>query len=280
MRKYLLVLLGLVTGLLLIFLISLPDKNLHLVFCDVGQGDAILATLGTTQMLVDGGSANGRVLYCLSRHMPFWDRKVEIVVNTHPQEDHYGGLVDVVRKYQVGMFLRPDVEGMSVGWEVLNAELRKRNITQNYAKAGYKIHTNGLHFDIFNPSSSFDATPPRDLNEYSVVGNLSFGEFDALLTGDIIPPATDELASRITREVEVLKVPHHGSKNGLTQGLLEAASPKLAVISVGKNNRYGHPHSEVLRLLGSWGGRTLRTDLDGEVEIISDGKRWWVKNSD
>lgn len=271
-RKPLLILTLLILSLAFLAILSLPDKYLHVIFCDVGQGDAILATLGTNQILVDGGP-DDKVIFCLSRHMPFWDRKVEIVVNTHPQEDHYRGLVDVLRKYQVGTFLRPEVEGTSAGWEALKAELHKRNVTQNYAGAGQKIRISGLSFDILYPSESLIG---GDLNEYSVVGILSYWNFDTLLTGDIIPPATD-MAAQSVRPVEVLKVPHHGSKNGLTPKLLKLAAPKLAVISVGKNNRYGHPHEEVIQMLREVGEiRVLRTDVDGEVEIVSDGQKWWV----
>lgn len=275
MRKPFLILTLLISSLAFLFILSLPDRNLNLVFCDVGQGDAILVNYGTTQILVDGGP-DSKVVSCLSRHMPFWDRKIEVVILTHPQEDHYGGLVDVVRRYKVENFIRPDVEGTSIGWEVLKEELTKHpTVVVHFVNSGESIRYSNLHFDILNPSQGFVGS---DLNEYSVVGNLSFGEFDALLTGDVVPPVTDELASRITQEVEILKVPHHGSKNGLTNDLLEAANPKLAVISVGKNNRYGHPHEETLKILRDKDIKILRTDEDGEVEIISDGKGWWVRN--
>lgn len=275
MRKYLLVFIGLAVSLLFLALLSLPDRNLHLIFCDVGQGDAALITLGTTQMLIDGGPDN-KVLSCLSRHLPFWDRKIEVVLLTHPQEDHFGGLVDVVRRYQVETLLRPEVEGTAVGWQILLAELHKRNVTQDYAKLGTKIRYSKLQFDIFHPSASLRASPPEDLNEYSIVGQLSFGQFDALLTGDIIPSAIPTFLD-VIKPVEVLKVPHHGSKNGLTKELLEKSDPKLAVISVGKNNRYGHPHQEVISLLNDGGFGVMRTDIDGEVEVVSDGQKWWVK---
>lgn len=274
MRKYTLTFFCLLAVLVLLALFSLPDKNLHLVFCDVGQGDAILATYGAKQILVDGGPDN-KVISCLGKHMPFWDRKIEVVIVTHPQEDHYGGLVDVVRRYNVGFFLRPEVEGTSAGWQTLISELASKKIDAQFAKTGDKIRISNLHFDILHPTVASGQISFSDLNEYSVVGNLTFGEFDALLTGDIIPPASDLVAENVTG-AEVLKVPHHGSKNGLTEKLLQAANPKLSVISVGKNNRYGHPHEEVMKLLGSLGARVMRTDLEGEVEVVSDGHRWWV----
>lgn len=284
---------GLLIALLILAIFSFPDRNLHVIFCDVGQGDAILASFGTVQILVDGGpdsSING----CLGRHLPFWDRKIEVVIVTHPQEDHFTGVIDVVRRYKVGLFLHPGVEGSSAAWGVLKEELKKRSVVQKIVSSGNKIRYASLYFDILYPPREFIGSDP---NEYSIVGTLSFGEFDVLLTGDITPGISDQLALPSSRahfmvtqwnqtegstvkEVEVLKVPHHGSKNGLTNALLEKTNPKLALITVGKNNRYGHPHPEVIKLLSEKAIKILRTDLDGEVEVVSDGKRWWVKGMD
>ncbi|MBI2405427.1 MBL fold metallo-hydrolase [Candidatus Microgenomates bacterium] len=287
MPKVIITTISLLISLVVLSLLSLPDRNLHVIFCDVGQGDAILATYGTTQILVDGGP-DSKVLSCLSRHMPFWDRTVEGVLLTHPQEDHFGGLVDVVRRFEVGVFAHPDVEGTAAGWKVLKEEITRHAISEKTVHIGDIIRFTNIHFDIFNPStSSFDpelrteglgTSPSRDLNDYSVVGTLSFGQFDVLFTGDISPKMIPLFIDKIS-PVEVLKVPHHGSKNGLTRELLEKSHPVLAAISVGKNNRYGHPHSEVIRLLDDWGIRVLRTDKDGEVEVVSDGERWWIRDS-
>lgn len=272
MRNYLLVAFGLLFSLFILFLFSLPDRNLHITFCDVGQGDGIIISYGTTQMVVDGGPDRS-ILSCLARSMPFWDRKVELAVVTHPQEDHYAGIIDLVRLYNVEMFLSPDVEGESAGWKVLKSEMEKRKIKQKTVNENDSIRTSSLLFDIYNPIPSFVS---KEINDYSIAGMLEFGDFNVLLTGDIIPPLTDQVANRV-KDAEVLKVPHHGSKNGLTQALLEASRPQLAVISVGKKNRYGHPSKETLDLLEKAGVKTLRTDLDGTVEVISDGKRWWVR---
>lgn len=258
-------------SLLILVISSLPDRNLHVIFCDVGQGDAILVTYGTTQILIDGGPDN-KVLSCLSRHIPFWDRGVEVLIVTHPQLDHFGGFIDVLRRYEVELVLKPEVEGEIIEWDEFKQEMTKHSaIEGHYVMAGQSIRYSKLSFDIFNPVQGCVGT---DLNEYSIVGNLSFGEFDILLTGDIGPPVVDYIDN--IKPVEVLKVPHHGSKNGLTEDLLKKSSPKLAVISLGKKNRYGHPHEEVLEMLGEANVKVLRTDIEGEIEIVSDGKKWWV----
>ncbi|MBI3290628.1 MBL fold metallo-hydrolase [Candidatus Microgenomates bacterium] len=272
MRKYSIIFITFLLSLLLLFVFSLPDRNLHFIVCDIGQGDALLVTLGTMQILVDGGP-DKKVLSCLGKHMPFWDRKIDIVMVTNPDLDHYGGLVDVVRNYQVGTFIRPNKEGDAAGWNILLGEVNKRKIPQHFAKTGQQIRYTDLHFDILHPASDFIAS---SINEYSVVGTLSYREFDVLLTGDIMPPATNIAASGV-HSVEVLKVPHHGSKNGLTQEMLLKSDPKLALISCGRNNRYGHPHEEILDMLAAAHVKTLRTDQDGEIEVVSDGQSFWLK---
>ena len=267
--KYILGFLTLISIAVWLAVFTYPDDKLHIIACDVGQGDAILATYGTTQILVDGGP-DSSVVSCLGRHMPFWDRQVELLIVTHPQLDHFGGMVDVVRRYNVGQFLWNGQDANTEGWKTLRSELDNRKIPMNQLSSGYKIRYSNLHFDILHPDQDFIG---RDINEYSIINTISFGEFDVLLTGDIMPPATD-IAAPLVRPVEVLKVPHHGSKNGLTQLFLENAAPGLAVISVGEKNRYGHPSPETLQLLEESGIKILRTDRDGEVEVISDGKSW------
>ena len=242
--------------------LALPDNKLHLVVCDVGQGDAILVTYKTTQMLIDGGP-NKAVLECLARHMPFYDRRIEVVLLTHPQADHLNGLIEVLKRYTVLRFERSDVENNTDGFR----ELMGLNVGRKvYAGDEIRFMIHDLRFKILWPKKDLQS---EEINDYSIVGKLSFGDFDALLTGDAgtIAPATP---------VEVLKVPHHGSKYGMTKEWLEATGPRLAIISVGKRNSYGHPAADILKILSDEGIKILRTDLDGDVEIVSDGKKYWV----
>lgn len=284
----------LLTSVLLVFFaaFSIPDGKLHLVFCDVGQGDAVLIYQGSSQILVDGGP-DASVLSCLSKHMPFWDRKIEAVVMTHPDEDHFGGLVDVVRRYEVGMFLTPGIGKESVGFGTLKKEIENKRIGVKSLGSGDVLRNDKISIDTVWPArhASLDlaigasgnvlgATTVKNPNEFSIVQRVSYGEFDALLTGDIVPPTSDIVAEGLdgSEEIEVLKVPHHGSKNGLTKRLLDRARPKLAVISAGEKNRYGHPHEEILKMLREMGDmRVLRTDIDGEIEVVSDGRKWWIE---
>ncbi|KKU01721.1 MAG: internalization competence protein ComEC/Rec2-like protein [Candidatus Amesbacteria bacterium GW2011_GWC2_45_19] len=225
--------------------LALPDNKLHLVVCDVGQGDAILVTYKTTQMLVDGGP-NSSVLKCLGEHMPFYDHRIEVVVSTHDHMDHTGGLANVRKRYTILQF---------VG---------KNNYAGDVVKAGEIM----LRL----------VWPPRgevmeDENNNSRVGLLTYGNFRVWLTGDVNTGLLPE-----SQAADVLKVPHHGSKYGMTREWLEAVRPQLAIISAGQRNSYGHPAPEALRLLQDIGAKVLRTDRDGTVEVVSDGLKWWVRN--
>lgn len=264
---------------------TLPDDKLHVVVCDVGQGDAILVTYGTNQMLIDGGP-NDNVLGCLGRHMPFYDRKIEVVILTHPQADHLNGLVSVAERYNIQTFIK----GEQANETKIYRELMSKGLRFESMYLGDEIKMGEVRFKVVWPTREFtspsaDADPPLlisgegrvNLNDYSIGGILSYGEFDVLLTGDADERVEDDMlvAGRL-REVEVLKVPHHGSKTGMTEEWLEMASPELAIISVGRNNRYGHPREEAIKLLRDRDIKVLRTDEDGDVEIITDGKNYWI----
>lgn len=253
---------------------ALPDQRLHLVACDVGQGDAILATSGTYQVLTDGGPG-GKVLNCLSRHMPFWDREIEVVVLTHPQIDHFGGLTEVFKRYKVDTFVISGAESDTKEYQVLKKEVGSSGARVVYADVGTQLSAGKIHLDIVHPPRGMTSSDDNDL---SIVYILKFTNFEALLTGDLSPKATELiLAKDLIGPVEYIKVPHHGSRYGLTRDLLEATKPQIAVISLKKNNSYGHPHKETLDLLAEFGVKVFRTDEIGDVELVSDGIRWGLK---
>ncbi|KKS77235.1 MAG: Competence protein ComEC [Candidatus Woesebacteria bacterium GW2011_GWB1_43_14] len=268
---------------LIVFLIWLSalkydGSNLHVVACDVGQGDAILITQGASQVLIDGGP-DSRVLECLGEYLPFWDRKIELVVMTHPQKDHYGGLTEVMDRYQVDSFLKTDATSSSQDFEVLERMVGGGGIKVIQPKTGLDIRVGLMYLEIVYPPENVNIAEDRDPNDFSVVLKLKYGEFDALFTGDMGPNIVSEvIGTGLIGDIEYLKVPHHGSKNGLTQEMLEATTPEVAVVSAGRNNRYGHPHQEVLGMLDDIGVNILRTDLVGSVEVVTNGSTFWVEN--
>lgn len=258
-----------------------PDRNLHLVACDVGQGDAILASYGNVQILTDGGP-DRRVLDCLSKHIPFWDREIELIVLTHPQKDHYEGLIDVFKRYKVDNFIANRLEASSPDYQVLKREVGGQGTRVTNPTGGTVVRFGLMHLDIFWPSKNFldsELSSKRDPNDFSIQSILSLGDFDVLLTGDIGHNMADEVLAQFalsgSRRVEYIKIPHHGSKYGMTPDYLGVIEPKVAVISSGKNNRYGHPHEETLKILREKDIKILRTDEKGDIEVITDGKKWW-----
>jgi len=282
---------GIITGCILLvsFLGSLPDGKLHVTFCNVGQGDATYVRFPDGRdMLVDGGP-NDAVLACLGRHMPFWDRDITIVVNSHPQNDHVKGLVSVLQRYKVDYVVRSDITSSSDVYAQFVDAITTHHVPQRLMTAGEKISVGPASLSLIWPSQSqiarmhpgtgvLGASTDTNLNDGSLVFFLRYGSFDALFPGD----ADSHVEGRYTGDrladdhVELLKVPHHGSKTGMTQGFVDWLKPAISVISVGKNS-YGHPSAEAITMLQMIDSKILRTDQVGDIEIVSDGKRWEIR---
>lgn len=267
--KYLLGFLFLAVISLWIAFFTPKSKNFRLIACDVGQGDAILAVYGDIQVLTDGGPGE-TVLTCLEKYMPFWDREIELVVLTHPQLDHYGGLIEVFKRYKVNAFLTNDFDAGTQGLEALKNAVGGSGARVIYPGVGTRIRVGMIYLDILHPPDGLNSTK---INDYSIVTILTFRDFEALLTGDIENEIGNEIAEKgLVKDVDYIKIPHHGSKNGLTPVLLEESRPEIAVISVGKKNSYGHPNKGVLDMLFAAGAKVFRTDELGDVDLETDGK--------
>ena len=285
----------LIVGLLLLWVWQRPDDKVHLVFCDVGQGDAILISWRDKQVLVDGGPDES-VLSCLGEKMGFWDRQIEMVVVSHVQADHAAGLMAVLERYEVGQLVVADVVNDTELFWQLRQLVKEKEIEVHVPEAGERWQMGEVKMTVWWPKEklgnelAWSGETDRskvlgaqvgvsDVNKWSVVIKGSLGKFDWLLTGDIGKAEERQLvASREWEgeEIEVLKVAHHGSRYSSSQEFLEVVRPKAAVISVGKNS-FGHPTKEVLKGLGAVGAKVWRTDNEGTVEIVSDGERWWKK---
>lgn len=261
---------------------ALPDKNLHVVFCDVGQGDATLVVWGRVQILIDGGPGLA-VMECLARHVPFFDRQIEVVVVTHGHADHTSGLNSVIERYSVRHFVRGKTAAVSAELDELQALVDKKKILTSRVAGGDGLvfkrkDRQELKIQVLWPKQAAgNADFEANLNLGSVVTEINWADFSVLVTGDADAEVEKEmdLAGDVL-PVEVLKVPHHGSQTGLDKNYLKQVEPDLAVISVGKNS-FGHPAATTIEMLQSVGAEVRRTDVHGEVEIISDGKNWWVR---
>lgn len=256
---------------------GLPDGRLHVYFLDVGQGDAILIRAPDgRQILVDGGPSPTALLNELGDLLPFWDRDLDLVVLTHPDGDHVTGLIPLLDRYRVAQALdvpQSDTAAAAAAWR---ERLTAAKTPRAYAQRGMRLPVGDLHITVLNPA----ATPLRgtasDENNNAIVLRLDYGQTSLLLTGDAETEAEAALlAAGLPLRADVLKVGHHGSNGSTSAPFVAAVAPHVAVIQVGAGNTFGHPNPEVLKRLA--GAQVYRTDQQGRIEVVSDGRRVWVK---
>jgi competence protein ComEC len=278
--KKIIIFLSLVTISVWVSVFSI-DSNLHIIACDVGQGDAILIQKHTTQILIDGGP-NQNVLNCLGKHMPFWDRQIEMVILTHPEADHYSGLIDVFKNYKVVNFGQNNTNSSNQTYQVLKNVVGGTTTATSHLDRGTTIRAGMIQLDVVWPTqqnTSSNGNPiAGSTNNNGVVLLMKYAQFKALFTADVENKVSDELLG--LNEIENLnyiKVNHHGSRHGMSQKLLDAVSPQIAVISVSSRNSYGHPSAEIIDMLTKKNVKILRTDELGDVEIVTNGKDFWAK---
>jgi competence protein ComEC len=260
--------------------LSLPDGRLHVSLLNVGQGDAIfIVTPGGRQILVDGGPSPTLLPASLGRRMPFWDRSLDVVVLTHPDEDHAAGLVPILERYRADLILGTDLPhdaGSSRRWKEL---LEERNLPVSTAQKGMRLDMGeALYLEVLHPPREPMEGTDADDNNNSIVLRLLYGQTSILLTGDIQAEAEEELlSSGQALAAQVLKVSHHGAGQATTSRFLQAVGPAHAVVSVGEGNRFGHPHPDTLARLEDAGIAVWRTDLQGTIEVVSDGLNLWIE---
>jgi len=260
--------------------LQLPDRLLHVAFLDVGQGDAILVTTPHgQQILVDGGPSPTALTSALGRQMPFWDRSLDLVIMTHPDSDHITGLVEVLGRYRVGAWLDNGQPGSDALYAECMARLQEHAVARHSVHAGDRLELGpGMVLEVAHPPSVPLSGTEADDNSNSLVLRLVWEDAEFLLTGDIEAEAEGLLVdSNQPLQADVLKVAHHGSGGSSTVEFLSAVHPRYAVLSVGADNRFGHPHPAVLdRLADIQDLRVLRTDEQGTVEFVTDGHRLWL----
>jgi competence protein ComEC len=259
------------------------DTGLTLHFLDVGQGDAaVLHTPGGHWVLIDGGpvgdgwDAGRRVV------VPFLERHrastVALVLLSHAHADHLGGLPAVIDRYPTGQVLEPAdlvADPLYTGWL---GELEAHDVPWRAARAGLTFELDSVRFTVLHPDTAWPGWQ-EDLNEDSAVILVEYHGFRALFSGDAGLPAEHWLAGRVGR-VDLLKVGHHGSRSASGQPWLVELNPRVAVISTGKGNKYGHPHKEVIDRLAADGISVWRTDQSGSIEVAVDSMGFRVTARD
>jgi competence protein ComEC len=253
------------------------SSRLSFTVLDVGQGDALLIeTPAGARILVDGGPSGARLVQALGRRLPPSERRIDLIVLTHAQDDHVTGFVELLQRFQVGGALAGALEGETAAYEAWREELAQQDVPLLVAAAGQSIDLgDGVRLEVLGPPPDALIDTEDDYNNNSVVLRLVYGSVSFLLTGDLAAEGEDALlASGADLHSTVLKVGHHGSDGSTTPAFLDAVGPELAVISAGAGNNFGHPSPTTrLRLAGV---PLLRTDLNGDVRFETDGSALWV----
>ena len=267
---------GLAGILLWLAVTGTGSDRLTVSFLDVGQGDAILIEgPDNHRILVDGGPTGAAVKRALDRHLPFYDRRIDLIVLTHPQADHVGGLMDVLDEYDVGAVLTSGIDADTSVYEEWRAALEQAEVTELVARRGQWIDLgDGAVLSVVGPVGAPDEYD--EINDTSVVLRLTHDDVSFLLTGDITAEAeTALIRSGTNLEADVLKIAHHGSRTSTSPAFLSRADPSIDVISVGASNSFGHPTADVLDRLDD--DLVLRTDLHGDITIETDGELIWIR---
>lgn len=271
----LLIVLGL-SSFCIVYIAIREDRSglLTVSFLDIGQGDAIFIDAPNgNQMLLDGGPGQ-IVVRKLGEAMPFYDRSIDVLMASHADQDHIGGLPDVLDRFFVARVIEGGTMSSTSAYQALE-DRKKAERSQNVlVHTGDKIvldRKRGVVLAVLFPDRDASLL---ETNTGSIVAKLTYGKICFLLTGDS-PIAIEEYLVRLygdTLRCDVLKVGHHGSRTSSSPGFVKAVSPAYGIISAGKDNTYGHPHQEVMDTLKSFGVKILRTDELGTITFVTDGK--------
>jgi len=250
---------------------------LTVAFFNVGQGDAIfIEAPNGNQVLLDGG-ANKKVLSELSNIMPFYDRSINMVIASHPDKDHIGGLPAVLDKFSVDTVMEPGVWHSTAVYKEFENVIEEKNITKILARRGMNIWLDeDVYLEILFPDRD---TTSWDTNDASIVARLVYGNTSFMLTGDSPKKMEEYIVSLGGEDLKssVLKLGHHGSKTSTSEIFLGFVSPEYAIISAGEDNRYGHPHKEVMDLVKKFEISILGTYDEGTIIFKTDGESLYKK---
>ena len=265
---YTLGLISLLCFVLLAIILHIKSLAISVVFFDVGQGDSILISQGSQQVLIDGGKDGKVLLEKLGKYVPFWDRNIELVIESHPDSDHIGGLVDLFNAYKIDNVMKTRMQSDSQTFKTLDDTIKNAKSNVIEARSGEKlIFASGAEAEVVFPFDSIADVNNSDTNAASVVVRLSTGSSTFLFTGDLPIPQEEEIVGKnINVQADILKVGHHGSKYSSGNDFLDAVNPVNGIISVGKDNVYGHPNAEALQRLLAHKINIFRTDEMGDIE--------------
>lgn len=258
---------------------------LTVAFLDIGQGDSIFIEAPNGNQIIFDGGPNGKILSELGKLMPFYDRKIDMIVVTNPDKDHFAGFIDLLERYKIEKFMESGTKSGASSYRDLEEAVKNQEAEKIIAKRGMKIeldHERSIYIEILFPDSDVSK---EKTNEGSIIARLVYGETSVMLTGDSVKKTEDHVVELDVKEdgveddlkSDVLKVGHHGSKTSTGENFVKVVAPKYAVISLGKNNKYGHPNVETLDTLEKFNVKIMRTDQLGTIVMKTDGERWQIE---
>lgn len=274
-RKLLPILIIFVIGLLLICNMSLKSQKTSLDtsnkmlihFIDVDQGDAILVQVNNQNLLIDSGPSSAKEN--LFSYLNLVNVKTfNYIIATHPHEDHIGNMSSIINNYEVLNFYSPKVTSNTKAFETMVESLSRKSLKINILKANIDSIDLGKNtkVEFFSPNNS----TYENINNYSPIFKITYGKTSFLFTGDAEELIESEVINNsYNLKADLLKIGHHGSSTSTSKRFFESVNPKISVISVGQNNTYNHPTEKVLSTIAN--SKILRTDLDGNILITSDG---------
>lgn len=248
---------------------TLEAPTTGVYFLNVGQGDStLIISENGTRILVDAGNVDGKSVSEIRKILPWYDRRIDLTIGTHADQDHVGGFTKVSQNFFIGRFLFSHLRTSKDIEKNLFDSLQRANISTSTINRGARISFGEDYLDILYPHRQMKMTSDKDTNLFSIVAMAHIATTTYLFTGDA--PKLIELKlvnAKDNLHAEVLKVGHHGSKTSTDSIFVEKVKPTSAIISTGKNNRYGHPHKETIETLEKNSVKILRTDEVGTIKF-------------
>jgi len=260
------------TILLWSLVFTAPDQASHLYVFDVGQGDSIFIKTNTgKKILIDGGPSNA-VLYQLGKVLPFYERNIDLLISTHPHADHLTGLLDILNRYKIKHILDNGQTYTSPEYKAWSTQTGGR-LQSAEPRVLYQDQWNSLEV-LYPPLGPKKGNP----NESAIVIKFTAFQHPALLMSDAGFTTENYLLSRCySLDSEILKVGHQGSRSSSSKAFLQNVTPQDSIISVGKDNHFGHPAPQVLEKLNEIGSRIWRTDRDGTIEVVFHPQNYQIR---
>lgn len=250
-------------------------SQMKVAFLNVGQGDSTyIETPFHQQVIIDGGP-NSAVLSEIGKLLPWYDKYIDVLIISNADIDHYGGFIDIIRRYKIGVIIESGTEGAAPSYKTLESLIESKRIKHLFARRGDSLQLDsGIHIDFLFPDREL---PNAKTNNASLISRLVFGSTTVMFTGDA-PSNTLEYVAKtegVKVKSDILKIAHHGSKSSASIPFISAVSPKYATISAGLNNKFGHPNVETMDLLKFFNVIPIITFQKGTIVFKSDGQSWF-----